>query len=889
MKPKKNNEDRIDSAENSISAEMVMNLFEPILNGNQPFFKLNLSGDILMQNKATEKIATVVLKDKSTCTLQQYLKLLYRRDKSFDGFFHHSVLTEKKEEFILNFFQFPETDFLFVYCRQSGDLTETEKMNLLFLKIMKQSVGFKIATDINQNIIWANESFLNFTGYKLDDLLGKKAEQVFLVPEIEQKEIENLKGIAKGGKKFSAILPHFKKNHKRFYARVTGDSIKNDYGEITHFFVDAQDETELIELQEEMRVRNKRVEVVLESLHGGILVEDAQRKIVRTNKNFCIMFGIDMEPEKLIGFDCETAAHVAKSLFEEEDEFINFLNASLIKKEPAYGKVFNLKDGRVFSIDFISMNLNDDFIGTLWKYSDITEQKKNEQLLIDDKNHAEEMAKAKQLFLANMSHEIRTPMNAIMGLSGLLESSELNEEQLKYTKAIKKASENLLVVINDILDISKMDVDKLRIELEAFDFNEFIHQLKDLLTFKIKEKGLEFDVQVSKNAPPYLITDHFRLNQILINIIGNAIKFTNRGGIALHVDAKPIDDKSAEIIFQITDTGIGIEEENLKKIFEVFSQEYANTAKKFGGTGLGLSISNKLSILLGGSLQLNSRKNHGSTVTINIPMQIATADDVEKLKINIDEIDISGKRVLIVDDYEFNRLLANRLSTNFKCIASEAKNGLEALMKIVSLDYDVILMDIQMPVMNGYEALELIRAFKIKTPIIALTANASSEEKDKCLQMGFDDYLTKPFKPEDLKIVIAKVTATDFRNNANSPTEPIFSLDYLDEIANHNEFFKLKTLRILTDELLKSIAEIADAVKEEDIIKLKFIIHKISPTLKSLKIIKLDAPLQFFMGLNNEVKFNEQVKNSSVFIQIVLNHIAFEIVEKYLKTNEKLN
>ena len=135
----------------------------------------------------------------------------------------------------------------------------------------------------------------------------------------------------------------------------------------------------------------------------------------------------------------------------------------------------------------------------MWKYSDITEQKKNEQLLIDDKNHAEEMAKAKQLFLANMSHEIRTPMNAIMGLSGLLESSELNEEQLKYTKAIKKASENLLVVINDILDISKMDVDKLRIELEAFDFNEFIHQLKDLLTFKIKEKGLEFDVQVSKN------------------------------------------------------------------------------------------------------------------------------------------------------------------------------------------------------------------------------------------------------------------------------------------------------------------------------------------------------------------------------------------------------
>jgi signal transduction histidine kinase/DNA-binding response OmpR family regulator len=600
------------------------------------------------------------------------------------------------------------------------------------------------------------------------------------------------------------------------------------------------------------------------------------------------MFGIDMDPERLIGFDCETAAHSAKSLFKEEDEFINFLNATLIKKNPVYGKEFNLKDGRVFSIDFISMKLNDNFIGTLWKYSDITSRKKNEQLLIDDKNHAEEMAKAKQLFLANMSHEIRTPMNAIMGLSGLLENSELNDEQLKYTKAIKKASENLLVVINDILDISKMDVEKLKIELEAFDFKEFIHQIKDLLIFKIKEKGLEFDVQVSKNVPHFLITDHFRLNQILINIIGNAIKFTNRGGISMHVDAQPIDDKSAEIIFQITDTGIGIEEENLKKIFEVFSQEYANTAKKFGGTGLGLSISNKLSILLGGSLQLNSRKNHGSTVTINIPMQITTVDEVEKLNINIDEIDISGKRVLIVEDYEFNRLLANRLMSNFKCIPSEAKNGLEALMKIVSMDYDVILMDIQMPVMNGYEALELIRSFKIKAPVIALTANASGEEKEKCLQMGFDDYLTKPFKPEDLKIAISKVTASEFKK-PSVEIQPIFSLDYLDEIANHNEFFKLKTLRILTDELLKSIAEISDAVKQEDIIKLKFIIHKISPTLKSLKIIRLESSLQFLMSLNNEVKFNEEIKNSSIFIQIVLNHIAFEIVEKYLKTNEKLN
>jgi len=885
MQPQANNASSVDSSENSAIVEMVMNLFDPILNGNQPFFKINLTGDVLMQNKATEKIATIVLHDKTTATLQDYLKLLHSRNHSFDGFFHRSVFTPNNEEFILNFFKFPETDFLFVYCRNANHVTESEKLNLLFLKIMKQSIGYKLLTDSNFKVLWANDSFFNFSGYTLEDVIGKKGSDVFL-PEYENNlDVNKIVSAVGAGKKFAASTVFFKKNHQKANVNLVGDSIKDDYGNILSYFVDIQDTTGLVQLQELLFIRNKRIELILENLHGGIMVVDEVGKIVRANKNYCLMLNSVLDPQQLIGMDREEISNNEKSLFEDEDAFVEFQNSTSINNPASSTKEFKLKDGRILAIDFIPMNLNNDFIGTLWKYSDITVQKKTEQVLIGEKNQAEEVAKAKQLFLANMSHEIRTPMNAILGLSGLLESSELNDEQLKYTKAIKTASENLLVVINDILDISKLDVDKLKIEFETFDFNQFINQVKDLLIYKIKEKGLEFDLRVSENVPPYLITDHFRLNQILLNIIGNAIKFTSRGGISLHIDAQLIDYKKTELIFEIIDTGVGIEEENLKKIFEVFSQEHANTAKKFGGSGLGLNISNKLSNLLGGNMKITSRKNHGSNVIIKIPMEIATAVEVQKLKINVDEIDISNKRVLIVEDNEFNRLVANRLLTKYKCLISEAFNGLEAIIKLDSMEYDVILMDIQMPVMNGCEAFEIIRSFKINTPIIALTANASSEEKEKCLKMGFDDYLTKPFKPEDLKLVIANVTDVNFKNNSNSPIEPVFSLAYLDQIANNNESFKLRTLRILTDELLKSIAEIANALKQEDIIKLKFIINKINPTLKNLKITKLESALNFIMELNNDVKYNDEIQNTCMFIQVVFVRIASEILEKYLKTN----
>ena len=376
-----------------------------------------------------------------------------------------------------------------------------------------------------------------------------------------------------------------------------------------------------------------------------------------------------------------------------------------------------------------------------------------------EKLKAEQSEKFKQQFLANMSHEIRTPMNSVIGLTNLLMKSKMDQQQEKYLNVIKKSSENLLVIINDILDLSKIEAGKMDFEKIAFSLNDCIDTVYHTMVFKSDEKNLELKHIIDAAVPEVVIGDPVRLNQILINLAGNAIKFTEKGTVTIHIKELSRGDNISILEFSITDSGIGIAQSQLDKIFESFSQASSDTTRKFGGTGLGLTISKQLVELQQGSIYVQSQVGKGTTFSFKIPYQIGTVDDLNKSEHGIDDVngeDLKGLRILLVEDNGFNQMVAVDTLNDLipELIIDVAENGLESLEKLKEADYDIILMDIQMPEMDGFEASERIRkdfsAPKKNVPIMAMTANVTQEEVEKCFNSGMTAHISKPFDPQEL-------------------------------------------------------------------------------------------------------------------------------------------
>ncbi len=376
-----------------------------------------------------------------------------------------------------------------------------------------------------------------------------------------------------------------------------------------------------------------------------------------------------------------------------------------------------------------------------------------------EKLKAEQSEKFKQQFLANMSHEIRTPMNSVIGLTNLLMKSNMDQQQEKYLNVIKKSSENLLVIINDILDLSKIEAGKMDFEKIPFSLNDCMDTVYHTMVFKSEEKNLELKHIIDAAVPEVVIGDPVRLNQILINLSGNAIKFTEKGTVTIHIKELSRRDNISILEFSITDSGIGIAQSQLAKIFESFSQASSDTTRKFGGTGLGLTISKQLVELQQGSIYVQSQVGKGTTFSFKIPYPVGSVDDLNKSDSGIDDVkgeDLKGLRILLVEDNGFNQMVAvdtlNDLIPDL--IIDVAENGLESLEKLKDADYDIILMDIQMPEMDGFEASERIRkdfdAPKRDIPIMAMTANVTQEEVEKCFVSGMTAHISKPFDPQVL-------------------------------------------------------------------------------------------------------------------------------------------
>lgn len=375
------------------------------------------------------------------------------------------------------------------------------------------------------------------------------------------------------------------------------------------------------------------------------------------------------------------------------------------------------------------------------------------------KEKAEENVRFKEQFLSTMSHEIRTPLNAVIGMSQLLMRSNPREDQKTYIDALQISGESLLRLINDILDYSKLESGKMVTEKIPFDPRQLILSLQQVFVFRTKEKGLELKTIIDPGVPDQVMGDPTRLTQVLTNFVGNAMKFTEKGSITLGLELKKETAKYAFIRFYVSDTGIGIPADKLDKIFESFSQVEASTTRKFGGTGLGLAISKRLIELFNAKIDVESKPGKGSTFSFTLQMEkveVKSGKPKEKETSGADFL--RNKKVLIVEDNALNRMLAEKFMKSWGMKVDAVENGAEALEKIKKKNYDIVVMDLQMPVMDGYEAAKQIRLLpekeKSKVPIVALTASALLDVKSQVFEYGMNDVLMKPFQPEMLMKIL---------------------------------------------------------------------------------------------------------------------------------------
>lgn len=719
-------------------------------------------------------------------------------------------------------------------------------------------------TNVTGIITYVNPAIQHITGYNPEELIGRSFIE-FIDPDVAKELIEIYanqlkKSIKSTYQEFQLIL----KNGRKRWIGQTAQIFYNK-GIPVGFLVFARDVQELKNYQLQLRRSEEKYRGIMENLELGLLEVDLDGNISKIYPSFCDLTGYS--EQELIGID-------PKTLLADEQSLRAIENQETLRgegKSSVYEVKIRHKNGDNLWV-LISgapfYNLEGDVIGSIGVHFDITSRKKLEHDLQLANEQAMASSKAKEMFLANMSHEIRTPLNAVIGISQLMKKTELNPKQLDYLAKISTSADGLLLLVNDILDITKIEAGNMSLEELEVNLLALIKEVISPLEYSALEKDLGFNLNVEnirENACYFI--DPLRISQILMNLISNAIKFTSSGDVTLSLIKLASENNKDIIRFAVSDTGIGMNEESQLKIFQEFMQAEQSTTRNYGGTGLGLSITKKLVELHGSELQLTSKLNEGSCFYFDLTL----CPCVEKNKNTTIEAELNWEeiKIAVTEDNELNQFVIKSFLENFNIEPDIFNNGQELLDHIeqANTPYDLIFMDIQMPILDGVETTQRLRNNpNFQTPIIALTANTVKEKVENYLEIGMNDFMSKPFKEETLKAVLIKYLPnkikTEHSDLINSVT---INLDNLNQLSGGNKEFIHRMLSIFIDEGHKAVEDLKKLNDRKLIAK---IAHKSKPSLDYIgnnQIKKLSRKIE-------SETFNEE--ELKMFISLYIKTIA---------------
>ena len=642
--------------------------------------------------------------------------------------------------------------------QRTQDLQKSEEK---YRNVIDQASDIIYSTDEEGYFTFINPTGSDAFGYTQDEILGRRYID-FVPEEFKAGLFQYYTNIKEGGvdndyyefpiKSKSGIIHWIGQNVNRVERPNGVVSFNAVARDIT---LRKKTERELEEVRQALVHSEVKYRSVLENMDLGLMEVNTKGKIVRVYDKFCIMTGYTSE--ELLGKDA-----IETLIAEGYEDLLRTKDQDRLKgQSEVYEVQLKRKDGKHIWV-LISgapfYNTNGDVIGSLGIHYDITERKQLEQNLEIQRQKAVKAQQAEQQFLANMSHEIRTPLNAIVGMSHLLKDSNLDGKQNEYVEILSDSANLLKGLVSDILDISKIDSGMAEENQSSFDLNELVNTLLKTFAHRAEEKGLKLNFKLDGLENALVKSDRQWINQILINLLGNAVKFTHEGEIHLLVRKEQNDKQGNIFYFEVKDTGIGISKEEAGMIFSSFKQANTRVRKDYGGTGLGLSISSRLVSLLGGELELKSEEGKGSSFYFSLHLKDASDDIIQSVSIVDYKLDAGRMmKVLVVEDNLMNQKYILTLLKKWNIQYDIADNGLIAVEKFKLNHYDMIFMDLSMPVMDGYEATRTIRTLDNRgVPIIALTASTFLSKKELALQSGMSDFLAKPFTPDDLSQMIRK-------------------------------------------------------------------------------------------------------------------------------------
>lgn len=516
--------------------------------------------------------------------------------------------------------------------------------------------------------------------------------------------------------------------------------------------------------EQQLRMTNSLLMATIESTTDGLLVIDNEGREVLANKKFFDLWRIPEDLRK--SRDDHLMLQFVLEQLAEPEKFVDRVQKIYKDTRNDYFDTLVFKDGRVFERFSRPQLIGNDVVGRVWSFRDVTQSRRNANEMMNALEKAEKASRVKGDFLANVSHEIRTPMTAILGYIDVVLEDERLKQDLKVVSSletIRRNGEHLLSIINDILDLSKIEAGKIEVNQSQFSLIPTLDDVIELFQARAQSKGVALSLEAISPVPEFIESDLLRVRQILMNLIGNAIKFTEKGSIKVLLDYEASYSHGGTLSVTVQDTGIGIRQDDIQTLFKPFAQTDASTTRKFGGTGLGLTISKHLAQMLNGSIEVTSVFHEGSQFTLKIPLRFNELPNLTIYTSNQQRIQnhpthhhddcpsLAGLKLLLVEDGEDNRDLITHILQKSNAEVTAVSNGLEAIETIrFSPHFDVVIMDMQMPEMDGYTATRQLREMNYKGAIIALTAHSMSGDREKCIQAGCDDYASKPINRVEL-------------------------------------------------------------------------------------------------------------------------------------------